>query len=138
MVAAAADAVHPLGQVHRLEIGRERAHQVGRFGQPGVGQRIGQLGDGRVGLASGNGGTAQALDTFEETVTTLLGEDLPHERSEDFHVFAQQRVGRCEVQLLAQCGRGGRIGGRSHARQPTTHGVDTAARRSTPLPPGNQ
>ena len=55
-----------------------------------------------------------------------------------FGLFAQQRVGRCEVQLLAQCGRGGRIGGRSHARQPTTHGVDTAARRSTPLPPGNQ
>src|SRR5690606_39537501 len=58
---------------------------------------FGQFGDRRIGLAAGDGGTAQALDTFEETVTTLLGEDLPHERSEDFHVFAQQRAGRCEV-----------------------------------------
>ena len=97
MVAAAADAVHALGQVDRLEVGRERAHQVAGLLQFDAGERPGELGHRRVGLAARDRGAAQALDLGEERRPALLGEDLADQRAEHLHVFAQQRVGRREL-----------------------------------------
>ena len=86
VVAAAADAVHALGQVDRLEVGRERAHQVAGLIQLDVGERRGELVHRRVGLAARDRGAAQRLDLGEEVRPALLGKDLADQRAEHLHV----------------------------------------------------
>ena len=100
VVAAAADAVHPFGEVHRLEVSGEGAYQVAgvverdAFPAPApVRPRRG------VAFAAADRGAAQAFDFLEELRRTLLGEDLADQRAEHVHVFAQQRVGGRELDI---------------------------------------
>ena len=92
VIAAAANAVHPFGGVHGLEIGGEGARQ--RFGAVGVqpGQRIGQAIDRLALAAAPDGGGAHLLDALEEGLAILLGQHLPDHGAEPADVLAQRAV----------------------------------------------
>ena len=91
--AAAADAVHPLGQVDRLEVGRERAHQVAGMAGVAVSQGLRKPLDCTAVFAPDDRSPAHAFDLGEELRAALLCEDFAHQRSESLDVFPQQRVG---------------------------------------------
>ena len=92
VVAAAADAVHALGEVDRLEVGGEGAHQVAGVLELGAGQRLRQLGDRRLAFAAADRGAAQALDLGQELRAALLGEDLADQGADGLDVLAQQGI----------------------------------------------
>ena len=101
VVAAAADAVHPLGRVHRLEISGERARQ--RFGVAGVetGQRGGQVVHRGAFAAAADRRGAHLFDPLEERRAALLGQHPPDHRAEPADVLAQRAVGRQELGFAA-------------------------------------
>ena len=94
VVAPAADAVHLLGEVDRLEPGRERAHQVARQRRRPVAHLRGELGARARGspLRPRMAATRSALDQLEQLLAALLAQDLAHERTERVHVIAQRLV----------------------------------------------
>src|SRR5690606_22208476 len=98
---AAADAVHALGQVDRLEVGRERTDEIAGVLQVGArgrsGQCLDQLDNRRVAFAAADRGTAQAFDLGEKGRAALLGEDLADQCAEGFYILAQQRIGGAEL-----------------------------------------
>ena len=108
---AAADPVHLLCKVHRLEPGGERVDQRQGF------LRRAALGphhqfDGLVGvpLAAADGREAIALHGRKQLRPALVLEDVAHQRAEHVHVVAQRRVLQRKEDTFAGHGAG-RAGG---------------------------
>ncbi len=94
VVAAAADAVHALGDVDHLEVGAERTHQ-----RLGVARRtpvklLAQRGRRRIALAARDRGGADGFDLVQELRRHLLGEQVADQRPQSAHVVAQGDIGR--------------------------------------------
>ena len=93
--------MHLLGQVHRLEPGRKRPHQVARLGgrsatHPGR-QFTGRRG---IALAAIDGGDAVLLDRGQQGGPTLLAQHAADEIPERMHVLAQGLVLGRKMDLL--------------------------------------
>ena len=101
VIAAAADAMHPLGRVDRLEIGGERPRQ--RLGMPGIetGQRIGQFGHRGSFAAAPDRRDAHLLDPIEKRRAALLGQHPADHRAKPADVLAQRAVVRQEFGFAA-------------------------------------
>ena len=110
VLAPAADAVHPLGQVDGPEPGRERPHQRVGVGRRHLcqfrGQRVRRL----VVLAPRDRGPAHRLHLVQQRRRHLFGEHLAHHCTQAAHVVAQQGVGLGKFKRSTQRGAG--IGGR--------------------------
>lgn len=99
--AAAADAVHALGDVDHLEIGAERPDQ--RFGVTRLpsGELFAQRGRWGIAFAPRDGGGAHAFDFIEEFRRHLLGEQITHQCAEPTHIVAQGKIGGSEHKTAA-------------------------------------
>ncbi len=93
VVAAAADAVHPLGDVHHLEIGTERTHH--RFGARRwqAGQRIVEIGQGGVAFTAGDGARTHLFHIIEKLRGDLLGEQVADQCAESAYIVTQGNIG---------------------------------------------
>jgi hypothetical protein len=89
VVAAAADAMHPLGEIDRLEPGGEGAHQVTRQRRRAVAHAGGEL-DAGIALpaATADRGYAVQLHELIELRAALLAQDFPDQPTEGMHVVA--------------------------------------------------
>ncbi len=107
VLAAAADAVDLLREIHHLEPGGEGAHQIARNGGRPILDERKQLGV-RLGVAVTpvDGGHAVLLHEIQELGATLLQQDLADQRAEGVHVLAQRFVLRREIDLTADHGPG--------------------------------
>ncbi|MCW0450340.1 hypothetical protein NB706_003174 [Xanthomonas sacchari] len=101
VVAAAADAVHALGDVDHLEIGAEGAHQRFGIARCAAGELLAQRGQRRGALAARDRGGADAFDLVEELRRDLFGEQVAHQGAEAAHVVAQGKVGGGEDDAAA-------------------------------------
>ena len=127
ILAAAADPVHPLREVHGHEPGGEGAQQLARERRRPIAHAGGELAP-RLALAGpgADGRGAIELDQLEQLLTALLEQDLAHQRAERVHILAQRLVlGRKVdvgavhgVRILAGCG----AAGRSTSRLPRSRG----------------
>ncbi len=93
VVAAAANAVHALGDVHHLEIGTERTHH--RFGarRRQAGQRIVEIGQGSVAFAAGDGARTHLFHIIEKLRGDLLGEQVADQCAESAYIVTQGNIG---------------------------------------------
>ena len=144
VVAAAADAVHALGQIDGAEVRGERAHHGLGILEGNARQLVGQFVDRQRGLAPRDRGAAYRLDFFQQFGRPLLGEHVAHQRAEAAHIIAQQGVGVGEPDRFAQGvvfgsarrrgGRGGVHARRLHGRHASTTctSVDPARSYQTP------
>ena len=102
--AAAADAVHLLGHVDHLEVGRERADEVARRAR---GERAEQALElalrGGIALAVRDRELARGLDEVEQRLAALLAHELADELAEPVHVLAQRLVLLREEDVGADC-----------------------------------
>ncbi len=109
VIAAAADAMHALGDIHDLEIGRECACQV--FGELRIEarhfarQRIRR----RARAAQADRRRANRFDLGEERMPKLLGEQIADHCAEPAHIFAQRPVVRQKIDFAAFVQDGTRI-----------------------------
>ncbi len=92
VVAAAADAVHLLGQVDDLEVGGEGARQLRRRRRLEPAQPPPETGVAVVALAAGDGGAPHGLDPLEQPAAALLGEHLADQLAEPADVVAERLV----------------------------------------------
>ena len=97
VLAPAADAVHALGHVDRLEVAGEGAHQGGGVGGVQAAQQGGEFVHRRAVVAARDGGAAHALHLGEEVRALLFGQDLAHQGADAADVLAQRAVGGGEV-----------------------------------------
>src|SRR6516225_994887 len=102
IVAAAADAVHLLGEVHDLKPGGEGTHQVARQrgrAVPYAGRELrARLARAR---AATDRGDAVELDQLEQLLTALLAQNVADQRTEHMHVIAQRLVLGRKVDVAA-------------------------------------
>ena len=151
VVAAAADAMHLLGEVDRLEPGREGAHQVAGQRRRPVAHQRGQLraraGHRRRGARIA--ATRSASTSSNSASPPCSRRISPDQRAQGVHVIAQRLVLGREVdvaavhaqsfQVLARAAKSGRCGRTTQKRCPVgasmTYQVRTApdARRAEPL-----
>jgi hypothetical protein len=103
VIAAAADAVYLLGEIHHLEPHRERPQQIARQSRRPVAHAGGELGARLAGSgAAADGGDAVELDQLEQLVAALFAQDLADQRAERVHIVAQRLVLGREVDIAAQ------------------------------------
>jgi hypothetical protein len=102
VLAATTDPVDLLGEIHGLEPGRERPHEIaclGRCTAPRTReQRHFAVG---IALAPPDGVDAIAFHEREHEVPALLAQDLADERAERVHVLAERRVLGGKLDVLA-------------------------------------
>ena len=93
VVATAADAVDLLDQVHHLEVGRERAHQLFRVSRRQPGEQRAQARFRRaVAFPGADRRHAHRLDALEQRLSSLLAQEIAHQRAEHADVVAQRVV----------------------------------------------
>src|SRR5204863_455554 len=93
ILAAAADPVHPLREVHGHEPGGEGAQQLARERRRPIAHAGGELAPRLVLAGPGaDGRGAIELDQLEQLLTALLEQDLAHQRAERVHILAQRLV----------------------------------------------
>ena len=116
VIAATANSVHALGQVDRLEIGGEGAHQVGGALQGRLRQNRRELGRALARFAAADRCAPDPFDIGEEVGTHLLGKDFADQATELVDVVAQQAIAGAELEVAA--GVFDEIGRQAHARKP--------------------
>ena len=129
VVAAAADAVHPLGDVDHLEIGGKRTHQGFGIGRRQSVQQRRQGIDRTAVLAPGDGGGAHLLDLGQERRRHLFDQHFPDQRPQPAHVLAQGQVRGGEFQ---RAGVVHRCAGRPGRRKPELTVILCAAAKPAP------
>jgi hypothetical protein len=103
--AAAAYAMHPLGQVDRLEPRGKRPDQVARDLRRAACDAQRELpAASRVAVPPGEGRLTVAFDQIEQRVATLLAQRLPDQHAELVDVLAQREVLGGELDLVAMHG----------------------------------
>ena len=115
IVAAAADAVHLLGEIDHLEPAGKGAHQVARQRRRPAAHPGGERGARRASPPRPRmAATRSLLDQLEQLLAALLAQDLAHQRAERVHVIAQRLVLGREMDVaavhsvVASCWRGPR------------------------------
>ncbi|GAE52920.1 3-oxoacyl-(acyl-carrier-protein) synthase [Xanthomonas arboricola pv. pruni str. MAFF 311562] len=99
--AAAADAVHALGDVDHLEISAEGAHQRLGLARLAPGQLLAQRRRRGIALAARNRRGADAFDLIEEFRRDLLGEQVTDQCTKPTHIVAQGKIGGSEHKTAA-------------------------------------
>jgi hypothetical protein len=100
--ATAANAVNLLCEVHDLEPGGERAHEVARHIGGAPLHALHQLNMGLgVAIAALDGGDAVLLHEIQKLGPTLLQQDFADQRAERVHVLAKRFVLGREIDLAA-------------------------------------
>ncbi len=94
--------MHLLGDIDRLEPGREGAHQVARERRRAAAHQRLQLRP-RAGLAAAGADRRHAigLDQLEQRLAALLEQNLAHQRAQGVHVIAQRLVLGGEMDVAA-------------------------------------
>jgi hypothetical protein len=102
VLAPAADAVHLLGHVDQLKIGREGAHQLARQARRPPAhahrQRIARAGNP---FAPADGRQPVLLDQRQQLLAALLAQHLAHELPERMDVLPQRVMARREFDIFA-------------------------------------
>ncbi len=108
VIAAAADAVHALGDVDHLEVRAERADQAFRLRGFQPGQQSRQRLWRRVALAARDRGGAHAFDFIQERGRYLFGQHVADQRAKPAHVFTKRYIGWSELETAGRIHRGGK------------------------------
>ena len=100
--AAATNAMHFLGSVHHLEVGRKRANDFHRQRQVQVADQFGQfLSRPLVIFTAAYRTEAGILDEFEKVRPTLVPQEIANQRAENTHIVAERLVLRFEGDVLS-------------------------------------
>jgi hypothetical protein len=92
VVPGATETMDRLGQVHHLEIGRERPHQLGRLGRSATAHQGEQRAVVLLHLPALDRRQARRLHRLEELLAALLPQHLPHQGAQRADVLPQSGV----------------------------------------------
>ncbi len=101
VVAAAADAVHALGDVDHLEVRAECTHHGFGLLRRAPGQAIGQLGQRCLVFAPRDGAGAHVLDIIEERGGNLFDQQVADQCTKAAHIIAKRKIGGSEFDAAA-------------------------------------